>query len=269
MGLDDFKSDDGSTSSSSNSSSSSTGPPKKSAPKQPNIQPDVDLEDVDKSEWDMIITHPKDPRYEVHGIEHLSNVLVAFDTEQYPSGIDHNAGLDEEEYINKEENKLDFDPEKLDQSDYMTGQNTVNIEKPEFELALSKTGLEFDEVDYHWADECIYEATSSGGMFAIRVYSTICQRTRESRNTGEDSIKVNVVHNDSGQPLFTATRTYRTPGWDERLVEKIEELLEKKSDITKCDKCDSIMVIRENEDTGNEFYGCTSYPDCKNTKPVS
>lgn len=264
MGLDSFNTDSSKSksSSSSSNSSSSTVPPKKKKTSNNNVKPDVDLEDVDKDQWDMIITHPKDPRYEVDGIEHLGNVLVAFDTDDYPSGINHNAGLDENEFINIEENRSDYKP------DTMAGENTVNIHKPEFEQVLEKTNLSFQEIDYHWADEVIYEATSSGGMFAIRVYSTICQRQKQSRATGEDSIKVNVVHNDSGQPLFTTTRTYRTRGWDERLLEKISELLEKKSEVTKCNKCGAVMVIRENQDNGNEFYGCTQYPECKNTKPV-
>ena len=261
MGLDNFASDSSSTKRSS-SKSKSTGPPKKTNSSNDNVKPDVDLEDVDKDQWDMIITHPKDPRYEVHGIEHLSNVLVAFDTDKYPSGIDHNADLDEDEFINIEENKSDYEP------DNMTGENTVNIHKADFELALGETGLDFQEIDYAWAGEVIYEASSSGGMFAIRVYSTICKRDKESRGTGEDSIKVNVIHKESGRPLFTATRTYRTPGWDERLQKKIKELIEKKSEVTKCDKCGSVMVIRENNDNGNEFYGCTQWPDCEHTKPV-
>lgn len=260
MGLDNFASNNSSNKSSSNKSKS-TGPPKKEASSNDNVKPDVDLQDVDKDQWDMIITHPKDPRYEVDGIEHLGNVLVALDTDKYPSGIDHNAGLDEDEYINIEENRLDYEPET------MTGENTVNIHKPEFELALEETGLDFQEIDYAWASECIYEASTPKGVFSIRVYSTICQHQKESRGTGEDSIKVNVIHNESSRPLFTATRTYRTPGWDERLQKKIKELVEKKSDITKCDKCGSVMVIRENEDTGDSFFGCTQWPDCKHTKP--
>ena len=264
MGLDDFKtgnSKKSSSSSSKNSNNKSKPPKKDNSEDQKNIQ-QIDIEDVDKSEWDIIISHPKDPRYEVDGIEHLGNVLITFSTEKHPSGKQWNAGLDEEEYINIEENKSDYT------KDEMVGENTVNIHKADFEQALNKTGLEFNEVDYPWADECIYEATSSGGMFVIRVYSTIDQQSKRSRGTGEDSIKVNVVHNDSNQPMFTATRTYREPGWDERLLSKIEDLLDKKSDIEKCSKCGSIMVIRENSDSGNEFYGCTNYPDCKNTKPL-
>lgn len=260
MGLDNFSTDNGSKSKS--KKSRSTGPPKKKVKSKNNIRHDIDVEEVDKTKWDMIISHPKDPRYEVDGIEHLSNVLITFDTEKHPSGISHNATLDEDEYINIEENKSQYNPEK------MTGENTVNIQKADFDLVLQNTGLDFQEVDYSWANEFVYEATTAGGMFALRVYSTICQQQRESRGTGEDSIKINVVHNDTGKPLFTATRTYRTPGWDERLLDKIQDLIDKKSEITKCDKCGSIMVIRENNENGNEFYGCTQWPDCKNTKPV-
>lgn len=262
MGLDDIAGVSENNSSKKSKSKSSKKKTKQTSFKTDSPKQEVDIEDVDKSEWDMIISHPKDPRYEVDGIEHLSNVLVTFNTEEHPSGIDHNAGLDEEEYINIESNKT------LVETRSMSGKETVNIHKSEFEKALEETGLDFEEVDYRWADECIYEASSSGGLFSIRVYSTIDQSTNESRGSGEDSIKVNVVHNETNQPLFTVTRTYRIKTWKKNLHKKIKEIIEKKSEIKKCDNCGSIMVVRENNDSGNKFLGCTSYPDCKNTKPL-
>jgi len=36
-----------------------------------------------------------------------------------------------------------------------------------------------------------------------------------------------------------------------------------------CNKCGSKMVLRKNRKTGEEFYGCNSYPRCKNTLQVS
>ena len=32
----------------------------------------------------------------------------------------------------------------------------------------------------------------------------------------------------------------------------------------KCDKCGKPMILREGKD--GHFYGCSNYPDCKNTK---
>ena len=39
-------------------------------------------------------------------------------------------------------------------------------------------------------------------------------------------------------------------------------------DRIQCDKCGSDMIIRTRRSDGNKFYGCSSYPACKNTKPL-
>jgi len=245
MGLDDFVSDD----------TNGTKSKSKTKTKTKKSTGEVDLDKIDKSDFDMIITNPKDPRYEVDGIEHLGNVLVTFDTEEHPSGIQHNAMLDKEEYINKEENMT-------------KGSNTVKITEDEFKSALDETGMDFEKVDYHWACEIIYEANSKNGTYCIRVYSTIDKYKEKSRDTGEDSIKINVIHNETGQPLFKATRTYRIPTWKKNLKKKIKEVIGRKDQIMICNKCGNPMVVRENSKTGNKFYGCTGYPDCKNTMSI-
>lgn len=33
-------------------------------------------------------------------------------------------------------------------------------------------------------------------------------------------------------------------------------------------KCGSHMVIRTNREKGNKFYGCSNYPECRNTLPI-
>ncbi len=36
----------------------------------------------------------------------------------------------------------------------------------------------------------------------------------------------------------------------------------------RCDKCGNDMIVKKQMSTGHEYYGCTNYPDCKNTKPI-
>ena len=36
-----------------------------------------------------------------------------------------------------------------------------------------------------------------------------------------------------------------------------------------CSQCNNAMIIRNNRNTGEEFYGCSSYPRCKNTMKIS
>lgn len=33
-----------------------------------------------------------------------------------------------------------------------------------------------------------------------------------------------------------------------------------------CPECDSAMVLRENRETGDQFWGCSQYPDCRGTR---
>lgn len=36
-----------------------------------------------------------------------------------------------------------------------------------------------------------------------------------------------------------------------------------------CRVCGAEMVIRKNGKTGEEFWGCTGYPDCQHTEKIS
>lgn len=147
-----------------------------------------------------------------------------------------------------------------------SGSNTVKITQEEFEQTLNETGLDFELKEYRWAKELIYEAESKNGTFLLRVYSTVERDDKESRDTGKDSIKINVLHKEQAKPILKTTRTYRIPTWKKNLKKKIREIKDRKDELVKCDECGSIMVIRKNSESGNKFYGCSSYPDCLNTK---
>lgn len=149
----------------------------------------------------------------------------------------------------------------------MNNRRYTEITKNEFEQALSETGLEFSREDYNWAGEIIYEAKSDNGMFTLRVYSSISKHTGKSRENGSDAIRTVVLHTETGRPVLKEKRTNRIKTWKKNLKKKIHTLSSKQEEIQMCDKCGSVMVIRENS-SGDEFYGCTSYPDCKNTKSI-
>jgi hypothetical protein len=40
-------------------------------------------------------------------------------------------------------------------------------------------------------------------------------------------------------------------------------------DVLKCSRCSSPMVLRKSKKTGEEFYGCSTYPRCKHTVPIA
>ena len=33
-----------------------------------------------------------------------------------------------------------------------------------------------------------------------------------------------------------------------------------------CPRCDSLMMLRRNRTTGDRFYGCSAYPNCRGTR---
>lgn len=40
-------------------------------------------------------------------------------------------------------------------------------------------------------------------------------------------------------------------------------------DVLTCSRCSSPMVLRKSKKTGEEFYGCSTYPRCKHTVPIA
>jgi hypothetical protein len=36
-----------------------------------------------------------------------------------------------------------------------------------------------------------------------------------------------------------------------------------------CPQCESELVLRQNRDTGEEFWGCKAFPRCRYTKPLA
>jgi hypothetical protein len=47
-----------------------------------------------------------------------------------------------------------------------------------------------------------------------------------------------------------------------------EKNTRKDTDITKCPRCQSQMVERKNRNTGQTFYGCSKFPECRGTRQV-
>ena len=61
-------------------------------------------------------------------------------------------------------------------------------------------------------------------------------------------------------------RSYKT---NRQHVKHVKEIIEGKSDIKACSKCGEEMVLRKatkGKNVGNEFWGCSAFPSCKNVK---
>ncbi len=45
-----------------------------------------------------------------------------------------------------------------------------------------------------------------------------------------------------------------------------QKVVQKQNDLTKCPRCGSQMIQRTNRKSGNTFYGCSRYPNCRGTR---
>lgn len=54
----------------------------------------------------------------------------------------------------------------------------------------------------------------------------------------------------------------------ENLKQRIQTIISIPDSLT-CTRCNSSMVLRKSKKTGEEFYGCSNYPKCKNTVPIA
>ncbi|EGQ44151.1 MAG: topoisomerase DNA binding C4 zinc finger [Candidatus Nanosalina sp. J07AB43] len=149
----------------------------------------------------------------------------------------------------------------------MSNRKYSDIIQEEFEQALSETDVDFERKDYPWSGELIYEAKSEDDTFTLRVYSSLDKRTGEARSRGSDAIRTVVLHTDSGRPVLKEKRTNRIQTWKKNLKKKINKLAKQQGNVKKCEECGNTMVIRENSN-GEEFYGCSWYPNCKNTESL-
>jgi len=52
-------------------------------------------------------------------------------------------------------------------------------------------------------------------------------------------------------------------------VANLKERINKSVDSNNCPKCGGSMVLRQNRNNGNSFYGCSNYPKCKHTAPFA
>lgn len=138
----------------------------------------------------------------------------------------------------------------------------------EFEEVLAETSYEWEAKEYDWTKEWVYETESEGGRFIMRIYSSVDQRTDESREKDSDAIRLVVLESETERPVMKEKRTNRIKTWPKNLKKKIRNISSRKDEVDFCDNCGSIMVIRTNKQDGNKFLGCTSYPSCKNTESI-
>jgi len=118
----------------------------------------------------------------------------------------------------------------------------------------------------------IKDAQENDLCLSVRVYTSLVGES--TRGLGEDAIRCVLFDMISERPLGKTKRIHRTEGrttvW-ERLDERFSDLREKIEEVTFCPKCGSAMVLRtpKQGQTWKPFFGCSSFPDCKGSRPES
>lgn len=83
-----------------------------------------------------------------------------------------------------------------------------------------------------------------------------------------DCIKVHVLESQSLYDVIHPYEVYLVDGWKDELHEAISSILENHDELMYCPRCDSVMIIRQTNGSGEMIRGCSNYPDCKYSKSV-
>ena len=130
------------------------------------------------------------------------------------------------------------------------------ITQEEFEDVLNLKGYKWSKVADSFAKENIYLVESDGVW--VKIFSSIVAGV--SRGVGADAIRVIGWDNISYLPMSASeTSVYRTEGWRENLVARIDGVKEKMKGVQKCKICGGMLVERENRKTHEKFMGCLNY----------
>ena len=133
----------------------------------------------------------------------------------------------------------------------------VEITQQEFEDVLNLKGYKWRKLDEPMAKENVYLVEDLRG-FGIKIFSSIVGGV--GRGVGADAIRVVGWDPVSGLPISTSeSSVYRTEGWRQHLIERIDNVKEKMIEVKKCQICGAIMVERVNRQTKEKFLGCLNY----------
>jgi Topoisomerase DNA binding C4 zinc finger len=170
--------------------------------------------------------------------------------------------------------------------------NSKYVAVPEAAMrALMESECGFEQIKLDGTTELVFQrdVVSSKGKefpYAVRVYSSVAYG--ETRAVGEDAIRVILMNTTTNRPVKimgegrknrdrkskAGSRIYRTAPTGIPTEERVAELLGRLKTrcreyfyhvvANQCPKCDSALSLRHSK--GNDFYGCTNFPECKHTQ---
>jgi hypothetical protein len=116
--------------------------------------------------------------------------------------------------------------------------------------------------------ELVYarRANTDDLSLSLRVYTGIAP-SGESRDVGEDAIRCVIFwRKPSGDIVKVATtkRVHRVKGWRKNLQDRLDKI-----GVEKRCECGAPMIRRKAKaGRGSEFYGCSTFPECRKTSSV-
>ena len=138
--------------------------------------------------------------------------------------------------------------------------------REQFEQVLSDAGFKFDDLGWIQGERCF--AISLDASCSIRIRSSI-RLDGQSAKPGEDSIRCYLLANGKpivGKETIQSDRwTTRQPGWQTRLIEKVEQLRIVYTRLGTCQKCGSPNLIARSHSKKNYnriYISCSRYPAC-------
>jgi phosphoribosyl-AMP cyclohydrolase/predicted RNA-binding Zn-ribbon protein involved in translation (DUF1610 family) len=139
----------------------------------------------------------------------------------------------------------------------------TRITLSEMKTTLESLGFEYMDmksINDFVTNEYVFQKyiDRSGKQYTLRLYTGISKQTDDSRDCGEDAIRL-VVY--SAGKYFGEGRVNRTTNWQVNMKKRINtwDTLFKV-----CPQCGS--ALKERKGKFGNFYGCVTYPQCGYTE---
>ena len=146
----------------------------------------------------------------------------------------------------------------------------VDIVFDEMNQFLVKNGFLLMEPPCH-SNEFLFgkRVDKDGVRLSIRVWTSIDKKSKTSRASGQDAIRVEFfymhkINADHFKPKrIGCLVNYRTKNWRDNVKDSIDYWESYKPIFCSVKNCNGLLVPRKG--ARGEFLGCSCFPDCKNT----
>jgi len=107
-----------------------------------------------------------------------------------------------------------------------------------------------------------------GPKLAVRWYTTVSEQQGAGKGCGKDAFRVCIVRSPGSKAervIYSLTRVHRTPGWQDRVRQRLILAWRLATRGPTCPACGARMVPRVAKQT-RLFWSCTRYPECRGSR---